>query len=86
MSFSHEQIEFFLNGIEVPLNSMDSTSLGNLIINHCSMNCAQFRDPASHVCLAGTVVASWSLTQEVAASSPFTVRANIFVTEFSENI
>ena len=41
------------------------------------------------MCLAGAVVACWSLTQEVAGSSPFTVMANIFVTEkseFSENI
>ena len=30
------------------------------------------------MCLAGTVVASWSLTQEVASSSPFTVMTNIF--------
>ena len=36
------------------------------------------------MCLAGTVVASWSLTQEVAGSNPFTVMTNIFVTEFSE--
>ena len=38
------------------------------------------------MCLAGAVVASWSLTQEVAGSSPFTVVANrsIFVTEFAE--
>ena len=34
--------------------------------------------------LAGTLVASWSLTQEVAGLSPFTVMTNIFVTEFSE--
>ena len=27
----------------------------------------------SHMCLAGAVVASWSLIQEVADSSPFTV-------------
>ena len=25
----------------------------------------QFKDPVSHMCLAGTLVASWSLTQEV---------------------
>ena len=37
------------------------------------MNCVQFKDPVSHMCLAGTVVASWSLTQEVAGSSPFIV-------------
>ena len=37
---------------------------GNLI-NHW----AQFKDPVSHMCLAGAVVASWSLTQEVACSN-----------------
>ena len=37
----------------------------------------------SDMCLAGVVVASWSLLQEVAGSSPFTV-TNIFVTEFAE--
>ena len=36
------------------------------------------------MCLAGTVVASWSLTEEVACSNPFTVMTNIFVTEFAE--
>ena len=35
------------------------------------------------MCLAGAVVAYWSLTQ-MASSSPFTVKTNIFVTEFSE--
>ena len=29
------------------------------------MNKAQFKDPISHVCLTGTVVGTWSLTQEV---------------------
>ena len=48
------------------------------------MNKDEFKDPVSHMCLAGAVVASWSLTQEVAGSSPFTVMTNIFVTEFSE--
>ena len=41
------------------------------------------------MCVAGTVVASWSLTQEVAEGQVwalFTVMRNIFVTEFSENI
>ena len=38
------------------------------------------------MCFAGAVVASWSLTQEVAGSSLFTVMT-IFFTEFaSENI
>ena len=31
----------------------------------------QFKDPVSHMCLAGTVVAPWSLAQEVAGLSPF---------------
>ena len=35
------------------------------------MNWAQFKDPISHTCLAGTVVACWSVTQEVMGSSPF---------------
>ena len=34
--------------------------------------------------LGGAEVAPWSLTQEVAGSSPFTVMINIFVTEFAE--
>ena len=38
---------------------------GNLI-NRRSMNWAQFKDIVSHMHLTGTVVASWSLTQEVA--------------------
>ena len=48
------------------------------------MNWAQFKDPVSHMCLAGAVAAFWSLTQEVTGLSPFTVMTNIFVTEFSE--
>ena len=48
------------------------------------MNWAQFKDSVSHVCLAGAVEASWSLTQEVPGSNPFTVMTNIFVTEFAE--
>ena len=50
------------------------------------MNWAQFKDPVSHTCLAGTVVATWSLTQKMASSSPFTVMTNIFVTEFSDSV
>ena len=38
------------------------------------------------MCLADTVVAAWSLTQDVAGSSLFTVMTNIFVTEFSEKL
>ena len=50
------------------------------------MNLAHFKDPVSHMCLAGAMVPSWSLTQNVAGLSPFTVMTNIFVTQLSENI
>ena len=50
------------------------------------MNWAEIKDPVSHVCIAGAVVASSSLTQEVAGLNPFTVMTNILVTEFAENI
>ena len=42
------------------------------------MNWSQFKDPVSRMCLGGTVVASWSLTQEVAGLNPFTVMTDIF--------
>ena len=48
------------------------------------MNWTQFKNPVSHMCLAGAVLASWPLIQEEAGSSPFTVMTNIVVTEFSE--
>ena len=51
------------------------------------MNCAQFKDTVSHMCLASTVAASWFLTEDVAVSSA--LMTNVFViefTEFSENI
>ena len=41
------------------------------------MNWAQFKDPVSHIGLAGAVEAPWSLIQEVADSHPFTVMTNI---------
>ena len=34
--------------------------------------------------LPGTLVASWSLSEEVAGLNPFNVMTNIFVTEFIE--
>ena len=53
------------------------------------MNEGQFKDPVFHICLAGTAVASWSLTQEVAGLSPFTLMTNILsvnsVKTFREN-
>ena len=33
------------------------------------MNELQFKDPVSHMCLPGVVVASWFLTQEVVGSN-----------------
>ena len=50
------------------------------------MNWTNSKDPTSHVSVAGSVVVSWSLTQEVAGSTPFPAMTNIFVVEFSENI
>ena len=40
------------------------------------MTWAQFKDHVSHMCLTDAVVASWSLTQEVAGLSPSTVMTN----------
>ena len=36
------------------------------------------------MCPPDTMVASWSLTQGMAGSNPFTVMTNILVVEFSE--
>ena len=63
---------------------MNLANSGNLK-NYCSMNKSQFKDLVSHVCLAGNVVTSWSLTQKVAGSTPFAVMTNTSVTEFSGN-
>ena len=41
-------------------------------------------EPVSHMCLAGTVVTSWSLTQEIAGLSAFSIMTNINVLEFAE--
>ena len=66
-------MEFFLNGAAILLNSANSRNM----INHW----VQFKDPVSHMYLAGVVVASWSITQR------WQVRAllmtNIFVTEYT---
>ena len=48
------------------------------------MNWVQFKDPVSHMCLAGTAVESWSLALEVVGSNPSTAMTNVFVTEFSK--
>ena len=41
------------------------------------MNFVQFKDPVSGMCFAGTVAATWSLTQEVTGSSLFTVMPDL---------
>ena len=51
------------------------------------MNWAQLKDPVYHMCLAGTVVACWSLTQGVPGlhrQEPFYCNDKYFFTEFSE--
>ena len=63
-------MEIFLNSQQLSLNSAITPNSMHLV-NPSSVNWAQFKGPVLHTCLAGTVVASWSLTQEVADSSPF---------------
>ena len=88
-----EQNSFLLNYRVVSLSILqfigvfpkwnrNSVIPGNLI-NHWSMNWSRFKDPVSHMCLAGTVVASWFSTQKMAGLNPFTVMRVIFVTEFT---
>ena len=57
-------------------NSENSANSENLM-NHRRMNWGRFNDPAS-------VLAFWSLTQELTGSNPITVMTNILVTEFSK--
>ena len=56
-------MKFFLSGAELSLNS---------VINH--INWPQFKDLVSHMCLSGTIIASWCLTQVVTGSSTFNVK------------
>ena len=49
------------------------------------MNWGQIKDHVSHICLAGVVLASWSLAQEMKGLNSFVVIiviTNNFVTEF----
>ena len=69
--------------MEGKLNIYETMNSGNLI-NHCSMNWAKFKDPVSHMCLAGAVVACWSLTQELQVR--IILLCINFVSQFSENI
>ena len=45
-------MEFFRSGAELSLKSVNSVNLGNLI-DHLNMNWDKFKDPISHMCLAG---------------------------------
>ena len=60
--FTLQPLEFFLNGAKLSTEFSEFRETDN----HRSMNWAQFKVPVSHMCCAGTVVACWSLTQEVA--------------------
>ena len=68
-SLSDRSIGVFSKWNRKSLNSVNSWNL----INHRSMNWTQFKDPVSHMCLAGSVVASWSLTLEVARLQVWTL-------------
>ena len=53
------------------------------------MNWGKFKDPVSYMCLAGAVVPFWSIVQDMARLSPFTVMTNIYYSvfaKFSKNI
>ena len=52
------------------------------------MNWAQFKDPVSHMCLTGAVVASWSLTEEVskASNNIYVIFSITEISKFSEII
>ena len=54
LTWKSKNIRVFPKWNKNSLNSANSKSL----INHWSMNWAQFKDPVSHMCLAGVVVAS----------------------------
>ena len=73
-----ETVHYRINIRVFPKWNRNLVNLANLI-NHCSMNWAEFKDRVFHMCLATAVVEPWSVTQEVAVLSRF-------VTEFSENI
>ena len=68
--FTYITIGVFPNGEELSVNWVISVNSGNLI-NQWSMKWAQFKDPVSHMCLAGTVIPFWCLTKKVWGSNPF---------------
>ena len=66
-------------------NSVNSANSRNLI-NHWSMNWAQFVDPVSHMCIAGAMVAFWYLTQKMAGSISMSVITNILSLNWANSI
>ena len=50
------------------------------------MNWVQYKDPVSHMCLVGTIIASWSLAQDVAGSSPPWVNVFHYHTIFGKKL
>ena len=54
-------LEFFLNGTELSVNSENSRNMRN----HWRMKRALFKDLFCYLCLLGTEVASWFLTQVI---------------------
>ena len=70
--------------MELPLNGMETKRIQEL--NYWSMNWSQFKDPVSHMYLAGAVVVSWCITQEVADSSLFNDKYFCHWIKLSENI
>ena len=73
-------MEFSLN--EWKFSEFSEFKESNKTLKH---NLAQFKDPVFHMCLAGIMVASQSLTQELVGLSPlFTCNDKYFVSEFSE--
>ena len=81
--FCRVRLEMFLNGAELKLNSVISVHSANLIITQAWIG---LQDLVSHMCLAGTVVVSWTLIQEMADLSPFTVMTNILTVRNIVNV
>ena len=64
-------LKIFLNGTELPLNSVNSVISAEFdkSLKHELGSILKIR--SLMMCLAGAVVVSWCLTQEVAGSGPF---------------
>ena len=70
--FAFFGVNIFILNNEQHGGSVNSANSENLI-NHLSMNWAQFKNPGAHMCRAGAVVISRSLTKDDVGSTPFTV-------------